>query len=116
MPEPFTYAGLTPVSYTETRDAAGEIVGTVEHGDTRDFGTEGDEKPEGAADWWPAPDGRWITGDAELPEAWPGVSAQMYRQSEPAEHVAPLPAPPVSPPAFTPATTDTAADGQIAEG
>lgn len=134
MPEPFTYAGLTPVSYTETRDAAGEIVGTVEHGDTREFGTEGDEKPDGAPDWWPAPDGRWITGDAELPEAWPGVSAQMYRQSEPAEaaedseddagaaaadepaeHVAPLPAPPVSPPAFTPATT-TAADGQIAEG
>lgn len=82
MPEPFTYAGLTPVSYTETRAADGGIIGTVEHGDTREFGTEGDEKPDGAPDWWPAPDERWIREGGELPEAWPGVSAQMYRLPE----------------------------------
>lgn len=72
MPETWTYAGQVPVSYTEARDAAGDIVGTVEHGDTREFGED-------------APDERWIPSGQKLAKAWPGVSADMYRLPEGAE-------------------------------
>lgn len=83
MPE-FTYAGQVPVSYAEQRDSDGLIVGTVEHGDTRDFALPDGEKPEDAPGWWGAPDGRWVPAATEIAAAWPGVSAGMYRD-QPAE-------------------------------
>lgn len=79
MPE-FIYAGQLPASYAETRDGAGFIVGTVEHGDTVDF--EGGEKPEGAPEFWPAPDGRWVPKGTKIADAWPGVGAAMYREGD----------------------------------
>lgn len=81
MPE-FIYAGQLPASYTETRDSGGFIVGTVEHGDTREFGDPDAEKPEDAPAWWCAPDGRWVPAGTEIAEAWPGVGADMYRLPE----------------------------------
>lgn len=81
MPE-FIYAGQTPASYTETRDSGGFIVGTVEHGNTRDFGADGDEKPEDAPEFWPAPDGRWFPAGTQIAKAWDGVGADMYRQDD----------------------------------
>lgn len=65
MPE-FIYAGQVPTCYTELRDATGAIVGTVQHGDSRQFTDDG-ERPEGAPPSWPAPDGRWVPGGAMVP-------------------------------------------------
>jgi hypothetical protein len=78
LPE-YSYARQMPRSYPEARDAAGEIVGTVELGDTRMFGTDGEDKPDGAPDCWPCPDENWLPAGEQLPPAWPGVSADMYR-------------------------------------
>lgn len=83
MPE-FIYAGQVPTSYTETRDSGGFVIGTVEHGDTRDFGEPDTEAPEGAPGFWPAPDGRWVPAGTEIGAAWDGVGAGMYRLPEPA--------------------------------
>lgn len=78
MPE-FVYAGQVPRSYTELRDEHGGLVGTVEHGDARDFGGD---KPEGAPDFWPAPDGLWAPAGTKIAPPWPGVSADMYRPGD----------------------------------
>lgn len=101
MPE-FIYAGQLPASYTESRDSAGFIVGTVEHGDTRDF--DGGEKPADALEFWPAPDGRWVPKGTKIAKAWDGVGADMYRQPE-----APAEAPDGPPAASAPATAPDAA-------
>jgi hypothetical protein len=101
VPE-FTYAGQLPASYAETRDAGGFIVGTVEHGDTRDFG--GGEKPEDAPEFWPAPDGRWVPKGTKIAKAWDGVGADMYRQPE-----APAEAPDGKPAASAPESAPEAA-------
>jgi hypothetical protein len=121
MPE-FTYADQVPRSYTETRDAAGEIVGTVEIGDARDFDREWPRKDMPAPSWWPAPDERWVPSGGDVPPAWEGVSAGMYRPGPVADEVrgeeapAPDPGTPVSlrasgTPVLTPGAT-TAGAGQ----
>lgn len=103
MPE-FIYAGQTPASYTELRDSDGFIVGTVEHGDTRDF--EGGEKPEGAPEFWPAPDGRWVPKGTKIAKAWDGVGADMYRQPEAPAEAPDGQAAPVTPAAAPDAASD----------
>jgi hypothetical protein len=74
MPE-FAYAGVTPKTYPELRDANGQIVGTVEFGDVREFDREWDppkpaagEAPEEAPEFWPAPDRDWFPAEANLPD------------------------------------------------
>ena len=84
MPE-FTYADQVPRSYTESRTASGEIVGTVEIGDTREFDREWPRAGMPAPPWWPAPDERWAPSGGDVPPAWEGVSAGMYRGAPEAE-------------------------------
>lgn len=113
MPE-FIYAGQLPASYTETRDGAGFIVGTVEHGNTRDFDGE---KPEDAPEFWPAPDGRWVPKGTKIARAWDGVGADMYREPEaPAEAQDSQPA--ASPPEPAPEAASVPQDdaGSVPEG
>jgi hypothetical protein len=122
MPE-YAYADQVPRSYTETRDAAGDVIGTVEPGDRREFGAGGEEKPEGAPGFWPAPDARWVPAGEQVPPPWPGVSADMYRRDPEAagaglmpdgDHGSPALTPPLTPPGpvTPPVTPITPAAGQ----
>lgn len=124
MPE-FTYARQVPRSYTEARDQAGVIVGTVELGGKREFDTG--DKPEGAASWNPVPDECWVASGEPVPPAWDGVSAAMYRLPEDdgesgseddkaAEPASTSRVAPARPPAPTPPATTTADGGQKDEG
>jgi hypothetical protein len=77
MPE-YAYAGATPRSYVETRDAAGNITGSVAYGDTREFDREWEApepadggEPQEAPEWWPAPDADWFPAGADLPVRLP---------------------------------------------
>jgi hypothetical protein len=125
MPE-FTYAGKLPRNYPDQRDASGQILGAIERGDKREFGSDDAEKPQDAPAWWPAPDEHWLPAGEQTGTAWPGVSAGMYRAqpdagdedkggSDEKDQDGPPPEPPLTPPATPPALTPPAtpaADGQ----
>lgn len=84
MPE-YSYARQMPRSYPEARDAAGVIVGAVRLGDARVFGADGEDKPEGAPDYWPAPDEHWLPAGEQLPPAWPDPEDSDDAAEEPGD-------------------------------
>lgn len=90
----FAYAGTTPHTYSETRDADGNAVGTVAYGDVRPFAEP--------------PDDEWLSAAQPLPKRLPDEPG-----GKPQETAAKLPA---LRPATPPATVTPAGDGQKAEG
>ena len=90
----FTYAGLTPRAYPESRDEQGVIVGQVYPGDTFSLAGPLD------ADWFPegTPPDRGAESDAETP----GPESGRVPAPPPAPRPAPVPPPPGTPAAAPP--------------